>query len=66
MHASAAASAQLLRVSAGCHQMQTRTTMIHMAMVYRRPVGVMRQSVKPQLASWDRAEHPAYLLYTLK
>ena len=33
--------------------------MIHMAMVYRRPVGVMRQSVKPQLASWDRAGHPS-------
>ena len=30
-----------------------------MAMVYRRPVGVMRQSVKPQLASWDRAGHPS-------
>jgi hypothetical protein len=33
--------------------------MIHMAMVYRRPAGVMRQSVKPQLASWDRAGHPS-------
>ena len=33
--------------------------MAHMAMVYRRPVGVMRQSVKPQLASWDRAGHPS-------
>jgi hypothetical protein len=33
--------------------------MSHMAMVYRRPVGVMRQSVKPQLASWDRAGHPS-------
>jgi hypothetical protein len=32
--------------------------MTHMAMVYRCPVGVMRQSVKPQLASWDRAGHP--------
>jgi len=30
-----------------------------MATVYRRPVGVMRQSVKPQLASWDRAGHPS-------
>jgi hypothetical protein len=30
-----------------------------MAMVYRRPVGVMRHSVKPQLASWDRAGHPS-------
>jgi hypothetical protein len=30
-----------------------------MAMVYRHPVGVMRQSVKPQLASWDRAGHPS-------
>ncbi len=28
-------------------------------MVYRRPVGVMRQSVKPQLASWERAGHPS-------
>ena len=33
--------------------------MTYMAMVYRRPVGVMRQSVKPQLASWDRAGHPS-------
>ena len=33
--------------------------MTHMAMVYRRPVGVMRQSVKPQLASWDRVGHPS-------
>jgi hypothetical protein len=33
--------------------------MTHMAMVYRRPVGVMRQSVKPQLASWERAGHPS-------
>src|ERR1043165_4025784 len=39
--------------------MQTRTTMTHMALVYRRPAGVMRQSVKPQLASWDRAGHPS-------
>src|SRR5262249_25797530 len=39
--------------------MRTRTTMTDMAMVYRRPVGVMRQSVKPQLASWDRAGHPS-------
>jgi hypothetical protein len=30
-----------------------------MPMVYRPPVGVMRQSVKPQLASWDRAGHPS-------
>jgi hypothetical protein len=30
-----------------------------MAVVYRRPVGVMRQSVKPQLASWERAGHPS-------
>ena len=49
----------LLGVSAGCHQMRTRTTMTHMAMMYSRPVGVMRQSVKPQLASWDRAGHPS-------
>ena len=33
--------------------------MIAMAMVYRRPAGAMRQSVKPQLASWDRAGHPS-------
>jgi hypothetical protein len=39
--------------------MRTRTTMTDMAMVYRRPVGVLRQSVKPQLASWDRAGHPS-------
>jgi hypothetical protein len=36
-----------------------RTTMTGMAMVYRRPVDVMRQSVKPQLASWERAGHPS-------
>ena len=30
-----------------------------MAVVYRRPAGVMRQSVKPQLASSDRAAHPS-------
>jgi hypothetical protein len=39
--------------------MRTRTTMTHMAMVYRRPVGAMRHSVKPQLASWERAAHPS-------
>src|SRR5215470_8420234 len=39
--------------------MRARTTMTDMATVYRRPVGVMRQSVKPQLASWDRAGHPS-------
>src|ERR1700746_2459911 len=39
--------------------MRTRTTMTHMALVYRRPGGVMRQSVKPQLASWERAGHPS-------
>jgi len=33
--------------------------MADMAMVYRRPVGVMRHSVKPQLASWERAGHPS-------
>jgi hypothetical protein len=33
--------------------------MTDMPMVYRRPAGVMRQSVKPQLASWDRAGHPS-------
>jgi len=30
-----------------------------MAMVYRCPAGLMRHSVKPQLASWDRAGHPS-------
>ena len=30
-----------------------------MAVVYRRPVGVLRHSVKPQLASWERAGHPS-------
>jgi hypothetical protein len=34
-------------------------TISHMAMACRRPAGVMRQSVKPQLASWDRAGHPS-------
>jgi hypothetical protein len=59
-HGSAALRARnLLGVSAGCHQMRTRTTMTPMAMVYRRPAGVTRQSVKPQLASWDRAGHPS-------
>jgi hypothetical protein len=33
--------------------------MTDMAKVYRRPVGVMRHSVKPQLASGDRAAHPS-------
>ena len=33
--------------------------MTDMAVVYRRPAGVMRQSVKPQLASWERAAHPS-------
>src|SRR5215472_9382024 len=46
-------------VSAGCLWMRAGTAMAHMAMVYRRPAGVMRQSVKPQLASWDRAGHPS-------
>ena len=32
--------------------------MTHMAMVYRRPVGVMRQSVKPQLASATLRRQP--------
>jgi hypothetical protein len=41
--------------------MPTRTTMTDMAVVYRRPVGVMRQSVKPQLASWERAGHPGQM-----
>jgi hypothetical protein len=39
--------------------MRAGTTMTDMAMVYRRPAGVMRQSVKPQLASQDRAGHPS-------
>jgi hypothetical protein len=39
--------------------MRAGTTMTHVAMVYRRPAGVMRQSVKPQLASWERAGHPS-------
>ncbi|HEY7359171.1 MAG TPA: hypothetical protein VH642_00065 [Streptosporangiaceae bacterium] len=30
-----------------------------MATVYRRPAGVMRHSVTPQLASWERAAHPS-------
>ncbi len=33
--------------------------MAHMAVLYRRPAGVMRQSVKPQPASRDRAGHPS-------
>ncbi len=33
--------------------------MTGMAMVYRRPAGVMRHSVKPQLASRERAGHPS-------
>jgi hypothetical protein len=33
--------------------------MTHMAMVYSRPAGVMRQSVKPQLSSGHRAGHPS-------
>jgi hypothetical protein len=33
--------------------------MSHMATVYRRPVGVMRHSVTPQLASGERAGHPS-------
>ena len=33
--------------------------MAPMAVVFRRLVGVMRQSVKPQRASWDRAGHPS-------
>jgi hypothetical protein len=51
--------AEAERVSAGCYRMRVRTTMSHMAVVYRRPVGVMRQSVKPQLASGERAAHPS-------
>jgi hypothetical protein len=33
--------------------------MTPMATVYRRPAGVMRHSVKPQLASRERAGHPS-------
>jgi hypothetical protein len=33
--------------------------MTPMPRVYRRPVGVMRHSVRPQLASWERAGHPS-------
>src|SRR5215468_9016540 len=43
----------------GCHRMRAGTTMADMAVVYRRPAGVMRHSVKPQLASWDGAAHPS-------
>jgi hypothetical protein len=39
--------------------MRTGTTMTHMATVYRHPAGVLRHSVKPQLASWERAAHPS-------
>src|SRR5215831_9374577 len=39
--------------------MRARTTMTDMVMVYRRPAGVMRQSVKPQRASGERAGHPS-------
>ena len=35
------------------------TTMAPMAMVYRRPVGVMRQSVKPQLPAGTARGVPA-------
>ena len=38
--------------------------MAHMAMVYLRPTGAMRQSVKPQLASWERAGHPSQVKLT--
>jgi hypothetical protein len=33
-------------------------------MVYRRPAGAMRQSVKPQLASRERAAHPSQVKLT--
>ena len=49
----------LLEVSAGCRLMRTRTTMTDMAMVYRRPASVMRQSVKPQLATGTGRGIPA-------
>jgi len=48
-----------LWVSAGCHLMRTGRTMTAMATVYRRPANAVRHSVKPQLASWDRAGHPS-------
>ena len=47
------------QVLAGCYRMRARTTMSDMAVVYRRPVGVMRQSVKPQLASSSGRPIPA-------
>src|SRR5215469_17836465 len=56
---SGAASTQLAGGAGQLPLAATRTTMTDMAMMYRRPVGVMRQSVKPQLASWDRAGHPS-------
>src|SRR5258708_5427402 len=34
-------------------------TLTQLAMVDRRPVGVRRQSVRPQRASWDRAGNPS-------
>lgn len=49
----------LVEVSAGCDQVRAGTTMTDMATVYHRPAGVLRQSVKPQLANWDRAGHPS-------
>src|SRR5215472_8833390 len=39
--------------------MRARTTVTDMVMEYRRPAGVMRQSVKPQRASGERAGHPS-------
>jgi len=38
--------------------MRARTTMTGMAVVYRRPAGVLRHSVKPQPASQERPGHP--------
>src|SRR5215467_3954838 len=50
---------RLAGVSAGCRRMRAGATMADMVMVYRRPAGVMRQSVKPQRASGERAGHPS-------
>jgi hypothetical protein len=57
--------ARTLLGPAGCLRTRAHTTMTPMTMVYRRPVGVMRQSVKPQLTSWDRAGHPSQVKLAL-
>jgi hypothetical protein len=33
--------------------------MTRVAMVYHRPAGAARLDLTPQLASWERAEHPS-------